>query len=226
MSEAGGEITISQARQEGRSQLAKEPHYISSRLLEALGGVKETTVAGELVSKGAYLWGVEDREKGGGILRHSLLTSRTAYNLAKDLKKAQVKEYEDINLQWVVEAAVLHDVTKLYGEDREKLPPNLKQALGLKENFREISTEVDNVGIAWLKELGFPSEGNINAVAQEVFSNLGLTDQEFIEKHNLNSETSLTRWERFLTKTREKGKEERATHLVGLLIKEKKTPPS
>jgi len=58
----------------------------------------------------------------------------------------------------VADAATLHDVTKLYGEDREKLTPEQKAELGLPENFREIMDEVDGVGVEWLRKLGFPVE--------------------------------------------------------------------
>lgn len=134
---------------------AKKPHFISSRLLEALGGIKEQTVAEALVDRGAYLWGVEDREKGAGIFRHVLLASRVAYNIAKELKKRDIPEYKNIDLQSVVEAALLHDIAKLYGEDREKLSVELKEALGLKADFKEISNETNEVGTSWLKDLGF-----------------------------------------------------------------------
>lgn len=146
----------------------KEPHFISSRLLKALGGIKEETAVGELVDQGAYLWGVkkgkdeekdeDNTKKGSGIFKHILLTSRTAYALAKELKEKGAEEYKDIDLKKVVEAAILHDITKLYGEDREKLPPELKKTLGLPLGFREISQEVDETGISWLLELGFSDE--------------------------------------------------------------------
>ena len=138
----------------------KEPHFISSKLLKALGGIKEATPAGGLVvDKGAYLWGAEDREKGAGIFRHVLLASRVAYNIAKELKKCDIAEYKNIDLQLVVEAALLHDIVKLYdGEDREKLPVEFKEALGLKADFKEISDETNAAGASWLKDLGFSPE--------------------------------------------------------------------
>lgn len=53
--------------QEGRAPQGKrEPQIASSRLLEALGGIEIETSAGKLVDKGAYLWGVENSEKGKG----------------------------------------------------------------------------------------------------------------------------------------------------------------
>ena len=271
---------------------AKEPHFISSNLLKALGGTekkikfddKETS----LVNDGACLWGVEDKEKGEGILKHVLLTSRVAYRLAKDLKHQKVKGYEDIVLRHVVEGAILHDITKLYGESREELPLEIKKALGIPEDFQEVSSEVEEVGVSWLEKIGFSPEvceaikkqdfpeevidnpywkiilvadymtgqevttiderlndvetrwinqrqekglkpridpqrfalavGNINAVAKEIFSALGTSDCEFIEKHGLNSSESQTRWEKFLMKTRVEGREQRAKELVETFI--------
>lgn len=137
----------------------KKPHFISSKLLKALGGIKETTpVGGSVVDKGAYLWGVEDREKGAGIFRHVLLASRIAYVVAKELKEKGISEYQNIDLKLVVEAALLHDIAKLYGEDREKLPTEVKEAMGLGSGFREISDETNAAGASWLKDLGFSPE--------------------------------------------------------------------
>ena len=48
----------------------RKSHFISGKLPKALGGVKEETPAGALVNHGAYLWGVDDRNKGGGMLRY------------------------------------------------------------------------------------------------------------------------------------------------------------
>lgn len=134
------------------------PHFISPRLLEALGGIKEETSVGSLVEKGAYLWGAEDRDKGKGIFNHVLLASRVAYNLITKLKEKSPAKYGHVSDRLVVEATILHDITKLYGEDREKLSPEAKSTLGITPDFKEISAEVDNVGIAWLKESGFPPE--------------------------------------------------------------------
>ena len=47
---------------------------------------------------------------------------------------------------------------------------------------------------------------------------LGMTDKEFIEKHNLNSDKSKTRWEEFLLKWQAAGKEEKAKEFVRALI--------
>lgn len=138
------------------------PAHMSSRVLKALGGRKETVdINGQevtLVNDGAYLWGEEDRDKGKGILNHVLLARRTALALARALKEKQAPGFEDINLDHVADAATLHDVTKLYGEDREKLTPEQKAELGLPENFREIMDEVDDAGVEWLRKLGFPVE--------------------------------------------------------------------
>lgn len=137
---------------------SERPHFISRRLLEALGGTKVRIADYELADKGAYLWGVKDRQKGEGIFRHSLLSSRVAYFLAKTLKERRIKGFENINLQYVIEGAILHDIGKLYGEDREKLPPQMKEALGLPVTFREESPEVDKISASWLQNLGFPPE--------------------------------------------------------------------
>lgn len=136
------------------------PSHISSRLLKALGGRKEIVeIKGEevaLVNDGAYLWGEGDRDKGKGILNHVLLARRTALALATALKDKQAPGFENINLDFVADAATLHDVTKLYGEDREKLTVDQKRELGLPDNFREIMDDVDDAGVEWLSKLGFP----------------------------------------------------------------------
>lgn len=140
-------------------ETVREPHFISSKLLEALGGIKRWTEFGPLVDNGAYLWGVEDREKGQGIFKHVLLVSRVAYALAKALMQRDPKKYGSINLQYVVEVAILHDVAKLYGEDRErKLEPNQKLLMGLRKDFKEFDDETDEAGVRWLKQLGFAKE--------------------------------------------------------------------
>jgi len=140
----------------------RQPHFISTKLLDALGGIRRTEeVKGKqipLVDRGAYLWGVENRELGKGILRHVLLCSRVACCLARELKRKAISGYEDINLEYVVHAALLHDIDKLYGEGREKLPPEIKEALGLPPDFQEVSPEVDQVVSSWLQDLGFPPQ--------------------------------------------------------------------
>lgn len=142
--------------------MPKEQHFIDLALLNALGGVKETLAVGDrevtLVAGGAYLWGVDDREKGKGILNHVLLTSRVAYHLGLLLKKKKVPGYEAIDPGTLVHGALLHDITKLYGEDREKLPDEIKIALGIETKFREISAIVDETGMSWLKALNYPPE--------------------------------------------------------------------
>jgi HD superfamily phosphohydrolase YqeK len=266
---------------------SREPQVITGKLLDALGGVKREG----LVDQGAYLWGVEDKAKGEGVFNHVLKCSRVAYFLAKELKDRKIQGFEGINLEHVVDAAILHDLTKLYGEDRENLPPEVKSALGLSADFREISPAADETGASWLKNLGFPAEvlnaisehdfpeqmkdnpywkivliadymtgqtimpvserlldvkmrwidsrlkeglkprieperfavayDIVNQVASELFSAIHMTDEGFIIKHSLNSNESQTRWEKFLTTTREKGKEDRARHLVKLVIDSK-----
>lgn len=264
----------------------KDPNFVSLRLLEALGGKKDLSTG--LVSEGAFLWGAEDREIGRGILNHVQKVSRVAYFLGKELKKKSIPGFENLDLQLLVEGALLHDIVKLYGEGRERLSLKEKEALGITPDFKEISSEVDNVGISWLKKLGFPSqvyeairghdfpemvindpywkiiliadymagqkvmstkdrltdvrqrwitqpmergdkprieperfmiaERNINKVAVEIFAFLNTTDEEFIEKHQLNAEGSETRWEKFLRKTAAVGRESRAKQLVKLFI--------
>jgi hypothetical protein len=139
--------------------MEKEPHYIDSKLLDALGGNKKKIKIGqketELVENGAYLWGVEDTEKGKGIFNHVMLTSRVADTIAQELKNRKISGYENLNMEEVVHAAILHDVAKLHGQDREELSEDQKEILGLPRNFKEISEENDEAGKAWLKELGF-----------------------------------------------------------------------
>lgn len=135
-----------------------QPHFISSRLLEALGGIKEKTAAGELVNKGAYLWGVEDRDKGFGLFKHVLLVSRVAYALAKELKEKAPDEYGAVDLKKVVETAILHDISKMYAQDREFLPPEKKDLIGLRRDFKEADIETEEVGVGWLRDLGFSEE--------------------------------------------------------------------
>lgn len=136
----------------------KEPHFISPRLLKALGGTKEETVVGPLVARNAYLWGVEDRDRGAGLFKHVMLVSRVAYALIKALKEKAPEIYGAIDSQKVVEGAILHDVSKLYAEERELLSPDQKQAIGVRVDFKEIDEETENIGVAWLKELGFSKE--------------------------------------------------------------------
>lgn len=140
----------------------KQPHFISAKLLDALGGIRRREeIKGRqipLVDKGAYLWGVENQELGKGILRHVLLCSRVACCLARELKSRGVSGHEEIDLEYVVHTALLHDIDKLYAEDREKLPPEIKEALGIPRDFREASAGVDEVASSWLRDLGFPSE--------------------------------------------------------------------
>lgn len=274
------------------SEGEKQSHFISAKLLDALGGIRRTEeVKGKqisLVDRGAYLWGVEDREKGKGVFRHALLVSRVAYHLGRELKERKIKGYEKINLETLIEGALLHDIDKLYSEDRENLPSEIKKALGIPPDFRESSKESDQIVSSWLSKFGFspqiyeaiedhnfPSEirdnpywkiilvsdfmvaqkvmvvkerlpdyrtrwidqrikqglppkvepeifekaaKNIRAVAEEIFGALKTSDREFIEKHKLNSDESQTRWERFLLRTRAKGKEKRAKKLVKALI--------
>lgn len=139
-------------------KIEKEPHFISSRLLDALGGIKIKTLAGELVDKGSYLWGIEDREKSFGLFKHVLLVSRVAYNIAKDLQEKFPEEYKDLNLQSIVETAILHDVVKIYAQDRERISDSEKELLGIKKDFSETDIETEEVGISWLRDLGFPNE--------------------------------------------------------------------
>lgn len=274
----------------------RQPHFINSKLLDALGGTQETqTIHGStynLVNDGAYLWGVDDREKGKGILNHVLLASRVAYTLGRELKEAKVEEYQNLNLEHLVHGAILHDITKLYGEDREKLPGEVKEALNIPLDFREISGETDAVAESWLKKFGFTedvytavighdfplrrienpywkiilisdfmtgqevmgvddrltdvkarwiekkiAEGQtprieperfkrssaiIHDVAQEIFGYLRTTDTEFVKSHNLNDQTSQTRWESFLRRYNN-DRASRAYHLVKLFIDGKRS---
>jgi len=270
---------------------AKEPHYITSNLLQILGGEQvEYDVAGEPVFliDGAYLWGAKNREKGAGILNHVLKSSRVAYYLAKALKEAKIPSYKNINLEYVVHAAILHDINKLYGESREKLSAELKQALGIPPDFRETSAEAEQVISVWLKEFGFASkiinaitehdfpqqikadpywkiivladymasqevmtitkrlkdvrtrwidkrvnqglepridpkkfaraQANIEAVSSEIFGALNTTDQEFINEHQLDSDESETRWEKFLLRMSALGREGSAKRWVPFFI--------
>jgi len=141
----------------------KSPHFINFNLLEALGGLEETYRIGEnrtasMIRRGAYLWGVEDREKGKGIFNHILLSSRVAYHIGKELLARKAEDYVNLNLEYVVQATILHDIVKLYGEDREKLPVEIKKALNMSTDFREISDAADEVAVTWLRGYGFPQE--------------------------------------------------------------------
>ncbi|MEK7618701.1 MAG: HDIG domain-containing metalloprotein [Patescibacteria group bacterium] len=136
----------------------KEPHFISSRLLAALSGIKEQTEVGGLVDRGAYLWDVEDREKGAGLFKHVMLASRVAYTLAEELKKKAPERYGSVDLKKVVEAAILHDISKLFAEDRESLSPEQKKVIGIRTDFKESDPDTEDVGVAWLQELGFSKE--------------------------------------------------------------------
>ncbi len=139
----------------------KGPQYITPRLLDALGGKTVETPAGKLIEKYAYLWGLDDTENkdlGKGIFNHLLLASRVGYTIGKLLKEKGIPEFKDINLQYVVEATILHDINKLYGEQREKLPPEAKKALGLDPNYKELSDESDRRAAEWVQELGFAPE--------------------------------------------------------------------
>lgn len=139
---------------------------ISSRFLEAMGGkkvkVKFSSKAGggtyDLVDNGAYWYDVPDRDKGKGVLNHNLKTGRVAVALGKDLKRIGDPRYKDIDLGILEQAAALHDIVKLFGEDREKLTPEQKEELSLPRNFREIHEVADQFGINWMNDLGFPSE--------------------------------------------------------------------
>lgn len=143
---------------QGRPEQKKEPHYISARLLDALSGIKESTVAGDLVARGAYLWGVEDSKKGEGIFNHVMLVSRVASILAEELQKKDPVQYGALDMRTVVETAILHDVSKLFGQDREFLSEEHKAVIGLRKDFREVDNEAENEGVRWLKEFGFSEE--------------------------------------------------------------------
>lgn len=140
----------------------RQPHFISTKLLDALGGIRKTEKVNDkqipLVDRGAYLWGVENQDLGKGILNHVLLCSRVACCLGRELKSREINGYKDINLEYVVHAALLHDSGKLYGEDREKLLPEIKEALGIPRGFRESSPEVDQVVSSWLQDFEFPPQ--------------------------------------------------------------------
>ncbi len=63
-----------------------------------------------LVEKGGGLIGVPDKKEWAEILNHSLIVTRVANYLARELKQAG----EDIDLKLVNESALLHDVGKRY----------------------------------------------------------------------------------------------------------------
>ena len=78
---------------EETGEIRKEPHFIDSRVLKALGGHQKTKKVGDReisLVEGAYLWSVDDKEKGKGIFRHCLLVSRVAYYLGKELKEKKI----------------------------------------------------------------------------------------------------------------------------------------
>ncbi len=133
----------------------KRIHVISPRLLKILGGELVETPVGLLPDKGAYVWGVADRKLGAGIFNHLMLVGRVAENLAKALIEKDPQLSDSLNLCWVVEAAILHDIVKLYGSLREALSVEDKFLLNLSPNMKENDEDTEAVGVGWLKELGF-----------------------------------------------------------------------
>ncbi|MBI5465418.1 HD domain-containing protein [Candidatus Gottesmanbacteria bacterium] len=139
----------------------KKLQIISSKVLDALGGTRRVKKVGDqevTLIEGAYLWGVDDPEKGKGILRHSGLVSRIAYYLAEDLKKRGVEGFENINSGYAALGGLFHDTRKLWAESREFLTLEQKVALGILADFKESSSGSDEVAADQLKELGFPPE--------------------------------------------------------------------
>lgn len=96
-----------------------------------------------LVEKGGGLLGVKDKEEWAGILNHSLLVRRIATHLGQELKAAG----QDVNLETISEASLLHDVGRR-SEDEE-------------EQYREWQGPVEDhtrKGARMLKEAGFSPE--------------------------------------------------------------------
>ena len=65
------------------------------------------------------------------------------------------------------------------------------------------------------------AQENIEEVAKEIFGLLGISDEEFISKNQLNTDASMQRWEKFLTQTRVKQSESRAKKHVEAMIGDK-----
>ena len=188
---------------EHAEQKGKEPHFISPQLLAALGGVRKETAAGlQLIEGGEFVWGVEgvgDREIGKGVFKHVLLVSRVAYTLAKELKEKGPRQYRDLDLGSVVEIALLHDVVKLYAQQREDLSDEQKAAAGIRRDLKETDPETEEVGASWLKDLGFPklvTEGIKDHFPQQVIDNpywkIGLVADYLASQEVMSLEERLT----------------------------------
>ena len=148
-------------------------HPITPQLLDALGGrrvpVSEITdtplfdrevhPVTELI-QGAYLWGTAegDRIHGAGVFRHVQRVSRSAYYLGKALIESGDPRWQGLNLEFLVQAALLHDNIKLPSEILEKLDVQSQLALGLPSGYREIHPYADELEITRLRSLGLPTE--------------------------------------------------------------------
>ncbi len=98
--------------------------FPSSKGLEAMKGKvseEQEIVLGSgekkfirLVEQGGGLIGVPDKKEWAGILNHALLVRRLATCLAQELKASG----EDINLEIVSEAALLHDIGRRQEDER------------------------------------------------------------------------------------------------------------
>ncbi len=241
---------------------------VTSGLLEVLGGTQKIVDGWPVVETGAFYLTEENPDRGAGIFRHVVLTSRPAYFLAMELMVKDPERFGDLNLTWIVQGALTHDVAKMISQDQEKLPPEVKSMLGIRPDFRETDAEAEHVGVVWLCKAGFAkevyenivdhfpqklrdswywkiilladymtsqkvmpvrqrlkdvsdrwidlrieqglepkisrdafdkAEVQILAVAEEIFGILGMTDEEFISKHELNNPViSQQPWEKLL----------------------------
>lgn len=241
---------------------------VTPGLLEVLGGTQKIVEGWPVVETGAFYLTEENPDRAAGIFRHVVLTSRPAYFLTMELMVKDPERFGDLNLTWIVQGAITHDVSKMKSLDQERLPPAVKVMLGIRPDFKETDPEAEEVGVEWLRNAGlaeavyenivdhFPqklrdswywkiilladymtsqkvmpvrqrlkdvsdrwidqriaqglepkisrdafdkAEVHILAVAEEIFAILGMTDEEFINKHELNNPAiSQQPWEKLL----------------------------
>ncbi len=128
------------------------PAIITPALLRALGSEQETIQFenGDSVDipKFAQLWGVELTDGVEPISNHSFLAGRTAWNIGTELKKAGVAGYENLNVEFLTQGAIIHDILKLPSRFIAKLPANQQDQL----------ESPDDMTSRWLEELEFPKE--------------------------------------------------------------------
>lgn len=159
---------------ESNKEESRKAFVLPTRTLDLLGGEIEKVVVDNqevsIVSKGAYLWGVDALEVGKGVFNHACVVGRYSWYLAKELRNKSEStgdgKYNGLDERIAAEAGVIHDVGKLrFAPARipghvgiEDLSSKGKKLLGYSPDFQEISTEADEEIIKWLKEEGIPQE--------------------------------------------------------------------